>query len=188
MQLHTVEPMSAPRVFAGALSPEVFTVSALLSMPAVWTAVVEQALPFDVLTERFLIVLLTIALLAELVRRLGDGGALPVDARAMGNAVAATGAGLGAGLTATQLFDDVAPDAGPYGADALADDGFSGFSDDFSSPLDAPAAGFGDDVDAASPLALGGGEDFGLGDLDSMALPPLDLGADPFNDPFNDPV
>ncbi|MGZ6733382.1 MAG: hypothetical protein ACXVDH_01955 [Nocardioides sp.] len=186
MQLHSIEPTSAPRVFTGALSPEVFTVSALLSMPAVWTAVVEQALPFDVLTERFLIVLFTIALLAELIRRLGEGGALETDTRAMGNAVATTGAG--AGLTATQLFDDTAFDntafdADPYGADALADDGFSGFSDDFSSPLDAPLAGFGDDLDADSPLALGTGDDFGLGDLDSMDLAPLDLSADPFNDP-----
>ncbi|MCA1984287.1 hypothetical protein [Nocardioides nematodiphilus] len=181
MQLHSIEPTSAPRVFTGALSPEVFTVSALLSMPAVWTAVVEQALPFDVLTERFLIVLFTIALLAELIRRLGEGGALETDTRAMGNAVATTGAG--AGLTATQLFDDAAYDADPYGADPLSTDGFSGFSDDFSSPLDAPLAGFGDDMDADSPLALGTGDDFGLGDLDAMDLAPLDLSADPFNDP-----
>ena len=187
MQLHSIEPVSAPRVFAGALSPEVFTVSTLLSMPAVWTAVVEQALPFDVLIERYLILLATIALLAELIRRLGEGGALISETRAMGNAVAATGLGVGAGLRASQVFDDAAYSTDPYATDPLSNDGFGGFSDDFASPLDAPLdatlAGFADETDAAGPLALGAADEFGLGDLDAMDLPPLDLSADPFNDP-----
>ena len=187
MQLHSIEPVSAPRVFTGAFSPEVFTVSTLLSMPAVWTAVVEQALPFDVLLERYLILLATIALFAELIRRLGEGGALAEETRAMGNAVAATGLGMGAGLTASQVFDDAAYGSDPYGADPLSNDGFGGFSDDFASPLDAPLdaslGGFGDEADAPGPLALGTTDELGLGDLDAMGLPPLDLNADPFNDP-----
>lgn len=65
---------SAPQL-SGATT-EIVTVSALLSMPAVWTSLVDRALPIDVLLERFMIVLLTCALLAELIRRLGDGGAL----------------------------------------------------------------------------------------------------------------
>jgi hypothetical protein len=177
MQLHTVEPLNAPRVTTGALSPEVFTVSTLLSMPAVWTSVVERALPFDVLLERYLIVLLSIALIAELFRRLGEGGAIltPVD-----------------GATASRLDageDDVhgAPRRGDtLGRDGFGDDVFGG-AGDLTSPLDSPLDG---DLSLASPLALGGastGDDLGLsdfGDLDSeFDLAPLDLNADPFPDP-----
>jgi hypothetical protein len=183
MQLHTIEPVNAPRVFTGALSPEVFTVSTLLSMPAVWTTVVDRTLPFDVLLERFMIVLLTIALLAELIRRLGEGGALLAESRAA--TAAANGLEVDAGAKAAPRYDDTAfgstpLDADPYGADPLSNDGFGGFSDDFA--LDAPLAGFGDDVDPAGPLALGG-DDFALDDFGSMDLAPLDLNADPFNDP-----
>ena len=65
---------SAPQL-SGATT-EIVTVSALLSMPAVWTSVVDRALPAGVVLERFVILLLSCALLAELVRRLGEGGAL----------------------------------------------------------------------------------------------------------------
>lgn len=164
MQLHTVEPVPAQRV-PSALSAEVFTVSGLLSMPAVWTAVVDRALPFDVLLERFLIVLLTIGLLAELMRRLGEGGALTHGAAAVADTAADT----------RPLFDesafDAAPATSPFGdLDAAAGasplTGFDVGLDDFNAPAD-DLTGF-NDLDA-------------LGDFD---MAPLDLNADPFSDPI----
>lgn len=149
------------------LTPEVFTVSALLSMPAVWTAVVQRELPVGVLMERFLIVLLTCALLAELIRRLGEGGALNP---ALMDAAAAPAP---AKTTASQmLFDD-------------SDLGFSSF-DDYgatTAPLDAPLA-----LDSAIDVeAVDGALDAGLagfGSMDDLGdLAPLDLNADPFSDP-----
>ena len=41
------------------LTPEVLTTSGLLTMPALWTTVVRHELPFMVLVERYLVVLLT---------------------------------------------------------------------------------------------------------------------------------
>jgi len=176
MQLHTIEPVNAPRILTGALSPEVFTVSTLLSMPAVWTAVVERALPFDVLIERYLIVLLTIALLAELIRRLGDGGAL-----LPGSQQAGSDAGAAAGLGT--LYDGD-PYGGSFGDDTLATDPL--FADGaLSADYDASPLGGFEDTTLDAPLALGGpaeADSFeGLDDLGD--LPPLDLNADPFTDP-----
>jgi hypothetical protein len=161
------------------LTPEVLTVSALLSMPAVWTAFIERELPFGVLLERFLIVLLTCALLAELVRRLGEGGALGTIA------LDAAPTSTDAKTTAAQMhFED----------DDLGFGGFGGFEDfGASAPLalDAPTldgtgldtdpldANIDANIDAAldAPLA-----DFGsIDDLGELA--PLDLNADPFSDP-----
>lgn len=165
MQLHTIDPAPA-RAVVSALSPEVFTVSGLLSMPAVWTAVVDRALPFDVLLERFLIVLLTIALLTELIRRLGEGGALP--------APAASGAG-----DARPLFDaDVFETASPLAP----------FGDADAGPAASPLDGL-DDFDAAAAFGTPAADGFddldGFGDLgaDGFDLSPLDLNADPFADP-----
>jgi hypothetical protein len=153
------------------LTPEVFTVSALLSMPAVWTAVVQRELPVGVLMERFLIVLLTCALLAELVRRLGEGGALHPSL------VDAPPAPAPVKTTASQmLFDD-------------SDLGFSSFDDygTTTAPLDAPLAlDPAIDVDAVDVTA-DGALDAGLagfGSMDDLGdLAPLDLNADPFSDP-----
>jgi hypothetical protein len=167
-------------------TPEVLTVSMLLSMPALWTALVERELPVDVLLERFLIVLLTCALLAELVRRLGEGGALgPTPA--------------GAASRASRRGHDVAsPGHGAAPGEELGGfGGFSGFDEPVqASPYDAGAL----DVDSwdASPsggdatLALDASVDVadlgadlpGFGDLDDLGeLAPLDLDADPFADP-----
>lgn len=161
---------AAPSVVG--LTPEVITVSALLSMPAVWTAVVERELPAGILLERFLIVLLTCAMLTELIRRLGEGGALgpaPLDDDIRNSTASRTAA------TATS----------PYDARVDYDDFGGGFQEydaplalDGSSPLDAPSTG---DLDPLGDL------DAGLADFGSMddlgELAPLDLNADPFADP-----
>jgi hypothetical protein len=172
MELHTVEPVTAPRAMAGALSPEVITVSGLLSMPAVWTAVVDHALPFDVLAERFLIVLLSVGLVAELIRRLGEGGALtPVGKDT---------------ASASERRDE-----SPYGQHAAApsigsplersplDAGFdTGLGD--SLPADTLAldtardTGFDMSFDAGFDTGLGAGFDTALDDLGDLG----DLGAD----------
>lgn len=157
------------------LTPEVLTVSALLSMPAVWTAFIERELPFGVLLERFLIVLLTCALLAELVRRLGEGGALGTIA-------------LDAAPTPTEAKTTAAQM--PFEDDDLGFGGFGGFEDfGTTAPpaLDAPAlevsgldaAPLDTNIDANldAPLA-------GFGSIDDLGeLAPLDLNADPFSDP-----
>ncbi|HVX55639.1 hypothetical protein [Nocardioides sp.] len=145
------------------LTPEVLTTSGLLTMPALWTTVVRHELPFIVLAERYLVVLLTCALLAELVRRLGEGGALTGPALGPGTSEALPPTrvetrrleagfetGFGGGL-----FDD-GPDAGYAPADA--------------GPGDAPLA-----LEAA------------LEDLPPLAdgLADLDLDADPFASPLD---
>lgn len=148
---------------AAGLTPEVFTVSGLLSMPAVWTAVVERALPVNVLLERFLIVLLTCTLVAELVRRLGEGGALGPGAAHAGAAGPRSSASPSSWSAADGLDDPDGRDSGNgFETDRLSD-GRPGALDGAEAPfpMDAPLAGFDD-----------------LGDLDD--LPPLDLDADPF--------
>jgi len=149
---------SAPRPVG--LTTEVVTVSALLSMPAVWTSVVDRALPLDVLLERFMIVLLTCALLAELVRRLGEGGALSrALAEATPGAAPATGS---ASTTPTTATPDTAPT--PTRAPDL-------FAADDTLALDAPPA-------LDDPVSTDAAADLGAFDL-----APLDLDADPFADP-----
>lgn len=169
------------------LTPEVVTVSALLSMPAVWTALVERALPAGVLLERFLIVLLTCALLAELVRRLGEGGALgAVPTLADGASAAAP-----ASSRATTMR------AAGYGTSTADDDFGNGFAEyDAPSAAESPLAldaPFGGDpetpggFDSGLNTGLNAGLDAGLADFGSLDdlgdLAPLDLDADPFADP-----
>lgn len=150
---------------AAGLTPEVFTVSGLLSMPAVWTAVVERALPVNVLLERFLIVLLTCTLVAELVRRLGEGGALGPGVAHAGAAATRSSASPSSWSAADGPGDPDGDSGSSFETDPL--------SDDVPGALDGAEAPFALDARLA-PLA--GFDD--LGDLDD--LPPLDLDADPF--------
>lgn len=136
---------------------EILTVSALLSMPAVWTTVVERTLPVDVLLERFMIVLFTCALLAELVRRLGEGGAL---SRAMAEAT-----------PAVEAATEPLPTTASSSAAGLTE-------------YDAPLALDGPLVE--NPSDLGDFDNPSLdnpGDLGDLELAPLDLDADPFAEP-----
>jgi hypothetical protein len=148
---------TAPPSGAGlaGLTPEVLTTSGLLTMPALWTTVVRHELPFIVLVERYLVVLLTCALLAELVRRLGEGGAL------VGPAVA------------PRRSEPIAPtrvDTGGFGLFDEGPDGGSAPSDAGQSSL-ALGATPGSTLDDLPPL------DDGLADLD--------LDADPFASPLD---
>jgi hypothetical protein len=148
------------------LTPEVLTTSGLLTMPALWTTVVRHELPFMVLAERYLVVLLTCALLAELLRRLGEGGALtgPAVAPRRSEPVEPTRidtrpSGFGAGL-----FDDEPP----------------GYA-----PLD-DLAGAGE-ASLALDSGLGSGLGSTLADLPPLddGLADLDLDADPFASPLD---
>lgn len=157
----SVPSVQPPPTLAG-LSPEVLTVSSLLSMPAVWNAVVQRALPINVLLERYLVVLLTCALVAELVRRLGEGGALGPASPNSPTSLAAEDAPAprpAASTASPALFDEPAT-----GLDDLT--GFDDLGDLDAAPLalDAPASDLSD-----------------LSDLGDLA--PLDLDADPFAEP-----
>ncbi len=154
------------------LTPEVITVSALLSMPAVWTAVVERELPAGILLERFLIVLLTCAMLTELIRRLGEGGALgpaPADADSRTSTSSRTTASATSLYDARVDYDDFGGGFQEYDA-PLALDG--------SSALDAPSTG---DLEPLGDLDAGLADFGSIDDLGELA--PLDLNADPFADP-----
>lgn len=163
---------AAPQVTG--VTAEVITVSTLLTMPAVWTAVVERELPAQVLLERFLIVLLTCALLAELVRRLGEGGALShVLADSGGTATPRTTAASPASASSAPsepmsapMFDEPADD---FGFDDLG--GVDAGEPTTPLALDTPPAAV-----PASDL----GELADLTDLGDFDLAPLDLDADPF--------
>lgn len=133
MSIGSVSIGSVPLVDHSAPQPsgattEIVTVSALLSMPAVWTSLVDRTLPIDVLLERFMIVLLTCALLAELIRRLGEGGAL---SHALAETAEATKPARATAPTATVVDADetVTLDA-PLALDApVADDDLGALSD-----------------------------------------------------------
>jgi len=106
---------SAPQL--SGMTTEVVTVSVLLSMPAVWTTVVDRALPVDVLLERFMIVLLSCALLAWLVRRLGEGGVLSrsTSDNAPADTPATTAGAIPATAAPTPALDPLAADLGDLG-------------------------------------------------------------------------
>jgi hypothetical protein len=167
--------MSATTTAPGAtglagLTPEVLTTSGLLTMPALWTTVVRHELPFIVLAERYLVVLLTCALLAELLRRLGEGGALTGPAVAPGRSPALAPTRVETRRLETGfddgLFDDGLLGAGP-------DAGFASLDD---------LAGIGE-----APLALGSALGSALEDLPPLddSLADLDLDADPFASPLD---
>lgn len=147
------------------LTPEVLTTSGLLTMPALWTTVVRHELPFMVLVERYLVVLLTCALLAELLRRLGEGGALTGPAVAPGRAAAIAPSRVDTRPFEAGLFDD-----GP-------ETGYAPF-DDLADASESPLA-----LTPAPDSAL----DSALGDLPPLddGLADLDLDADPFASPLN---
>lgn len=150
------------------LTPEVLTTSGLLTMPALWTTVVRHELPFVVLAERYLVVLLTCALLAELLRRLGEGGALTGPAVAPGRPTV---------IAPTRV------DTGP--ADTGFETGFGG------GLFDGPDAGFAPLDDLAdpetAPLALDPALGSALADLPPLddGLGDPDLDADPFASPLD---
>lgn len=146
------------------LTPEVLTTSGLLTMPALWTTVVRHELPFMVLVERYLVVLLACALLAELLRRLGEGGALTGPAVAPGRSAA-----IAPSRVDTRPFEAGRFDDGP-------ETGYAPFDDlgDAEDPL------------ALTP-ALGPTLGAALGDLPPLddGLADLDLDADPFASPLD---
>jgi hypothetical protein len=156
------------------LTPEVVTTSSLLTMPAVWNTVVEHALPASVLLERYLIVLATCALVVELVRRLGAGGALgpgPVAPEMAGpgsgrrSSAAASASRASAAVTTARQVDGFG-EPGELGAPPALDGSVD-------------AAG---EPGALDDLQLDGLQLDGLqlDDLQLDDLAPLDLTADPF--------
>jgi hypothetical protein len=154
------------------LTPEVLTTSGLLTMPALWTTVVRHELPFIVLAERYLVVLLTCALLAELLRRLGEGGALTGPAVAPGRSEA---------LAPTRV-ETRRPETG-FDGGLFGEGPDAGFA-----PLDdlADLADLGEPTLALEP-ALGSTLGSTLDDLPPLddGLADLDLDADPFVSPLD---